>query len=406
MCEAPTCLRLPAMLRSNVSTEDGRILTTHVGSLPRPVDLLDLLKARASGEAVEASVLEDSVRRAVVATVAEQRAHGIDVVTDGEMGKLGFFTYVSERLGGLEARPGAAFPFTFAAEEKAFPEYYERYFAESMIGGTVASMQPLVCSGPLVYRGQEALRRDLDNLATAVGAEGRSRSFVPSIAPSGVGVNEYYGTEEEYFFAVAEAMSVEYRAIVDAGFQLQIDDPFLTEIFSFTDLSEVDRRKGGEMYVEAINHGLRGIPEEKVRFHTCYSINEGPRIFDAALADTVDLVLAVNARYYSFEAANPRHEHEYHVWHDADLPEGKVLMPGRVTHASNIVEHPLLIAERLQRYADRVGRDRVMASADCGFSSQATYRTEVHPTVMWAKFDAMAEGARLASDRLWGRAGR
>ena len=377
----------------------GRIPTSHVGSLPRPTDLLDLYRERAEGRAPDAGMLADRVRQAVAGIVAQQREHGVDVATDGELSKPGFFAYVRERLGGLEARPGAGFPFTFEAEEKAFPEYYERYFAEAMIGGTVAPLEPLVCTGPLTYQGHDALQRDLDNLAAAV--EDSSTAFLPSIAPSGVGVNEYYGSEKEYFFAVAEAMSTEYRAIVDAGFQLQIDDPFLTEIFSFTDMSEADRRRRGEMYVEAINHGLRGIDPEKVRFHTCYSINEGPRVFDVPFAHTVDLVLNVNARVYSFEAANPRHEHEYHLWEDVALPDGKVLMPGVITHASNIVEHPELIAERLQRYAALVGRENVIAGADCGFSSQATYRPEVEPRVMWAKFDALAEGARIASERLW-----
>ncbi len=373
--------------------EIDRILTSHVGSLPRPTDLLDLYRDQVRGPTVT-----DRIRRAVMDIVAEQREHGVDVVTDGEMSKPGFFAYVRERLGGLEVQPGAAFPFTFEAEENAFPEYYQRYFAEAMIGGTVAPLEPLVCTGPLAYRGQDALQRDLDNLAAAVG-NNRGSAFLPSIAPSGVGLNEYYGGEEEYFFAVAEAMSVEYRAIVDAGFQLQIDDPFLTEIFSFTDMSEADRRRRGEMYVEAINHGLRGIDEEKVRFHTCYSINEGPRVFDVPLATIVDLILKVNARVYSFEAANPRHEHEYHLWEEVALPDGKVLMPGMITHASNIVEHPELIAERLGRYARLVGAENVIAGADCGFSSQATYRPEVDPRVMWAKFDALAEGARLASQR-------
>ncbi|MET0188080.1 MAG: cobalamin-independent methionine synthase II family protein [Pseudonocardia sediminis] len=380
---------------------DHGIPTSHVGSLPRPTDLLDLYRQRAEGNEPDADVLRERTRRAVADIVARQREHGIDVVTDGEMSKPGFFAYVRERLGGLEARPGAGFPFTFEAEEKAFPEYYERYFAEAMIGGTVAPLEPLVCTGPLTYEGGDALRRDLDNLGAAVDAAGvdRADAFLPSIAPSGVGVDEYYGDEEAYFFAVAEAMGTEYRAIVDAGFQLQIDDPFLTEIFSFADMSEADRRRRGEMYVEAINHGLRGIDEQKVRFHTCYSINEGPRVFDVPLAHTVDLVLKVNARVYSFEAANPRHEHEYHLWEDVALPEGKVLMPGMITHASNIVEHPELIAERLQRYTRLVGRENVIAGADCGFSSQATYRPEVDPRVMWAKFDALAEGARIASAR-------
>lgn len=369
------------------------IRTTHVGSLPRPTDLLDLLAAPARDD----TAIAERTRTAVAEVVAAQREHGIDVVTDGEMGKLGFFSYVTERLGGLERRPGAETVYSFAAEQEAFPEYYERYFAEAMMGGTVGTIEPVVCTGPVVYRGEEALRRDLGNLAAAVDP---SQAFVPSIAPSGVGVNEYYDSEEEYYFAVADAMNVEYRAIVEAGFTLQVDDPFLTEIYSFHGYDEAARERRGRMYVEAINHALRGIPAEKVRFHTCYSINEGPRVFDVPLADVIELVLAVDARYLSFEAANPRHEHEYHLWETVTLPEDRVLIPGVITHASNIVEHPELIAERLERFARLVGPERVMAGADCGFSSQATYRTEVHPTVMWAKFDAMAEGARLASERL------
>jgi 5-methyltetrahydropteroyltriglutamate--homocysteine methyltransferase len=384
-------------------SDDARIRTTHVGSLPRPQDLLDLLAARQRGEPVADAVLETATRDAVAGIVAAQREHGIDVVTDGEMGKLGFFSYVTERLGGLERRPGAETVYSFAAEQQAFPEYYERYFAQAMMGGTVGTVEPVVCTGPLVYQGEAALRRDLENLAAAVDP---AEAFVPSIAPSGVGVNEYYGSEEEYFFAVADAMSVEYRAIVDAGFTLQVDDPFLTEIYSFHGYDEATRARRGRMYVEAVNHALRGIPAEKVRFHTCYSINEGPRIFDVPLADVIDLVLAVDARYYSFEAGNPRHEHEYHLWETVALPADKVLIPGVITHASNIVEHPELIAERLERFARLVGPERVMAGADCGFSSQATFRPEVDPRVMWAKFDAMAEGARLASSRLFSAAAR
>ena len=201
--------------------------------------------------------------------------------------------------------------------------------------------------------------------------------------------------------ALAEAMHIEYQAIVDAGFLVQVDDPFLTDVFSDPSLSAAEKRKRAEMYVEALNHGLRGIPAEKVRFHTCYGINEGPRVHDAPLQDIVDAMLKVQAGAYSFEAANARHEHEYHVWENVKLPEGKVLIPGVVTHASNIVEHPELIAERLIRYAKLVGRENVIAGTDCGFSSQATYKPEVHPTVVWAKFQAMAEGARLATAQLW-----
>jgi 5-methyltetrahydropteroyltriglutamate--homocysteine methyltransferase len=225
--------------------------------------------------------------------------------------------------------------------------------------------------------------------------------FMPAVAPSGVGKNEYYGTEEEYMHAVAEALRGEYLAIVNADFLLQIDDPFLTELYSYSSLSAADRRKTGEIYVKAINHALRGIPPDKVRFHTCYGINEGPREHDAPLKDMLDVVLKVNAGAYSFEAANPRHEHEYHVWENVKLPDGKLIIPGVVTHASNIVEHPELIAERIVRFARLVGRENVIAGTDCGFSSQATYHPEIHPSVVWAKFRAMAKGARLATEQLW-----
>jgi 5-methyltetrahydropteroyltriglutamate--homocysteine methyltransferase len=270
-----------------------------------------------------------------------------------------------------------------------------------MQGGAITPMVPLVCTGPVSYRGQEAVRSDIDNLKAALEVVKPEEVFVPALAPSGVGMNEYYRTEEKYLHAVAEAMHTEYQAIVDAGFLVQIDDPFLTDVYSDSSLSAAERRKTAERYVEALNHGLRDIPAEKVRFHTCYGINEGPRVHDAPLKDILDVMLKVNAGAYSFEAANPRHEHEYHVWENVKLPEGKVLIPGVVTHASNIVEHPELIAERITRYAKLVGRENVIAGTDCGFSSQATYNPEVHPTVVWAKFQAMAEGARLATAQLW-----
>jgi 5-methyltetrahydropteroyltriglutamate--homocysteine methyltransferase len=378
------------------------ILTTHCGSLPRPKDLLDLMKARASGETGDAAVFDARVRGAVADIVREQVANGVDVVTDGEQGKTGFFAYVSERLGGFESTPGEPAAH-FTAEIQAFPEYYEQYFRQAMLGGRVARMAPLVCRGPITYRGHEAVQRDVDNLKAALVGVQPADVFVPAVAPSGVArnQNEYYQTDEEYLHAIAEAMNTEYKAIVDAGFVVQIDDPFITEVYSFSTDSPAERRKVAETYVEAINHGLRGIPPEQVRFHTCYGINEGPRVHDAALKDIVDVLLRINAGAYSFEAANPRHEHEYHVWESVKLPDGKVIIPGMITHAHNIVEHPELIAERIVQYAERVGRENVLAGADCGFSSQATYTPEVHPTVMWAKFQALAEGARLASARLW-----
>jgi len=379
-----------------------RILTTHCGSLPRPRDLLDMMKARVTGEAHDAEAYARRVRSAVAESVRQQVECGIDVPTDGEQGKLGFFAYVNERLDGFEPKPDRPFGL-FAAEVQAFPDYYKQYFSQAMFGGTVARMVPMACTGPVRYRGHEAVRRDIENLKAALGDVRYEDVFMPAVAPSGAGSNEHYKTDEEYLFAVAEAMRTEYQAIVDAGFLVQIDDPFLTDIYSYSPLGPAERRKTAAMYVEAINHGLKGIPPEKVRFHTCYGINEGPRIHDAPLADILPLMLKVNAVAFSFEAANPRHEHEYHVFEQVKLPEGKLLIPGVITHASNIVEHPELIAERLVRYARLVGRENVVAGADCGFSSQAIYNTEVHPTVVWTKFKAMAEGARLATRMLWGR---
>jgi 5-methyltetrahydropteroyltriglutamate--homocysteine methyltransferase len=373
-----------------------RIQTTHVGSLPRPHDLLDLMKARLAGGAYDRERYETRVRSAVSESVRQQVDCGIDIVADGEQSKPGFFTYIRERLAGFEARPGKKVAF-FDAERQAFPEYYQEYFARAMTGGSIAPVVPMVCTGPVSYKGAEALRRDIENLKVAVAASGAKAAFMPSVAPSGAGSNEYYKSDEEFFFAVADALRQEYKAIVDAGLYLQIDDPFMTDNFSDPALDERERRRFAEIHVEAINHALRGIPTDKVRFHTCYGINEGPRVHDPALGDVAPFFLKVNAGAYSFEAANARHEHEYHYWESAKVADDKVLVPGVITHASNIVEHPELIAERLARFARIVGPERVIASADCGFSSQATYKPEVHPTVIWAKFKAMAEGARLAS---------
>lgn len=377
-----------------------RILTTHVGSLPRPRPLLDLMKAKAEGLAVDPTQYEDRVRTAVADCVRRQAETGIDILTDGEQSKPGFFTYVRERLEGFETRPHQRSE-KFEAEVAAFPEYYEQYFKQAMLGGSIVPAVPLVCTGPVKYRGQEALQRDIDNLKAAAAGVKHHAVFMPSVAPSGVGTNEYYRSDEEFFHAVGAALRAEYQAIVDAGFLLQIDDPFLSENFADPHLDPARRHARATLYVEAINESLRGIPPERVRLHTCYGINEGPRIHEAALADVAGHMLKVNAGAYSFEAANARHEHEYHLWETVKLPEGKVLIPGVITHASNIVEHPELIAERLLRFAKLVGRENVLAGADCGFSSQATYNTEVHPTVIWAKFEALREGAQLASKRLW-----
>jgi 5-methyltetrahydropteroyltriglutamate--homocysteine methyltransferase len=380
-----------------------RILTTHVGSLPRPASVLDLMKTGERGHE-----LDSAVTQAVDAAVRQQIAHGVDVVTDGEQGKGSFFGYVAERLTGFEPRPGARAEL-WSAEVRAFPEYYAEYFRQAMIGGSVVTLEMLVCVGPITYQGHAAIARDIANLTAALAQQPHGEAFLPAVAPSGLGfmagnsqaANEHYPSYPEYLFAVADALHEEYRAIVDAGFLLQVDDPFLTDILGDSALDAMARYERAELFVEAANRALDGIPPDRVRYHTCYSINEGPRVHDAALAEVLPWMLKVRAAALSFEAANARHEHEYHTFETVTLPDDRLLLPGVITHASNIVEHPQLIAERLMRFTQLVGRENVIASADCGFSSQATYRPEVDPRVMWAKFDAMRDGAALASGRLW-----
>ena len=382
--------------------DTSRIMTTHVGSLPRPHDLLDMMKARLTGEgeAPDEAAYQQRVTEAVAEIVQKQVDCGIDVVTDGEISKPGFFVYAKQRLGGLEERPDHKWEF-YTAERDAFPEYYEDYFARAMLGGMVAPVVALYATEPVSYVGEEALNQDIANLKAAVEKSGAKGAFMPSTAPSGVGWNDYYDSEDDFFEALGEAMRVEYKAIIDAGFDVQIDDPFLSDIFGDPDLDEAGMKRKADMYVESINHALRGLPEESIRFHTCYGINEGPRIFEPQLEDVIEHIYRINASVYSFEAANPRHEHDYHAFEQHKLPDGKAIMPGVITHASNIVEHPELIAEWLVRFANIVGRENVIAGADCGFSSQACYKTEVHPTVIWAKFEAMAQGAEIATKKLW-----
>jgi 5-methyltetrahydropteroyltriglutamate--homocysteine methyltransferase len=379
-----------------------RIQTTHIGSLPRPHHLLDQLKAKFSGEPFDEKVFETALRRAVIDVVRKQRECGIDIITDGEFSKPGFFTYIQERLSGFEVRPNQKM-LLFQKEVAAFPEYYADYFKQAMMGGAIVSLAPVVCIGPVRYRGQAPLARDIENIKAAASTAGvpLHQVFLPATAPSGVGINDYYKSEEEYFHALAAEMNKEYKAISDAGLLVQVDDPFLADIFVEPDLDDAGKRRRAEIYVEATNTALDGIPPERVRFHTCYGINEGPRLYEASLPELIGYMLKINAGSYSFEAANPRHEHEYHLFESVKIPDGKVLCPGVITHASNIVEHPELICERILRYANLVGRGNVIAAADCGFSSQALYKTEVHNTVVWEKFKAMRQGADLATRKLW-----
>src|SRR5919108_1561439 len=379
----------------------NRILTTHAGSLARPKDLLEIMDAKLCGEPYDREAYAKWIRSSVAEVVRKQLECGVDIVTDGEQSKPSFNAYLVERLTGIE--PVGTSEERVSArmktdEARGFHEDYEKYFAQHMCG--VGPNLPVACTGPITYKGQEAVQTDIENLKAALNGLNTEEVFMPAIAP-GFFSNQYYRSEEEFQYALAEALREEYLAIVGAGFILQIDDPSLTRLYrTEPSLTVAERVRDAEIYVEALNHALRGIPAEKIRYHTCYGINEGPRIFDIALRDIIGLMLKVNAEAISFEAANPRHEHEWHLWEDIKLPAGKILIPGVITHCSNIVEHPELIAERIGRYAKLVGRENVIGGSDCGFSSQATFIPEVHPMVVWAKFKAMAEGAKLATKRL------
>jgi 5-methyltetrahydropteroyltriglutamate--homocysteine methyltransferase len=298
-----------------------RIQTTHIGSLPRPHALLDVMKAKYSGQPYNQQTFAAMLTEAVNEAVRKQVACGIDIVTDGEFSKPGFFTYIQERLEGFERRPDQKMKL-FQQEVAAFPEYYAEYFKQAMMGGAIVGLAPVVCVGPVKYRGEKLVQADIANVKTAAAAAGvpDHHVFLPATAASGVGINEYYKSDEEYFHALAGELAKEYRAIVDAGILVQIDDPFLPDIFFEPDLDRAQMRRRAEIYVEATNTALKGIPPQMVRFHTCYGINEGPRLYEAALADIIEYVLKIDAGSYSFEAANPRHEHEYHLFESIKIP--------------------------------------------------------------------------------------
>ena len=386
------------------STE--RILSTHVGSLARPHDLLEMMREKEHDRPYDPARFAELVSGAVLDVVRRQAAAGLDIVTDGEQGKVSFLTYVKERLAGFDQVEGETLlPPSWQREIDDFPEYYHSYM--SKYSSAVAPMRVMVCTGPVAYSGQQALATDIANLRAALAdrdvAGAVTEAFLPSTSPSGFGRNDYYATEQDYLTAVAEAMREEYLGIVEAGFLLQIDDPWLIEILTDDGHSDpAERRRRAQEHVEALNHALRGIPEDRIRLHTCYGLNHGPRLNDIALAEVAPVMLGINAGAYSFEVANPRHQHEWRIWADQKLPDGKILLPGLLGHATNYVEHPELIADTICAYAGLVGRENVIASADCGFSSRASFAPEVHPTVVWAKFAALAEGAAIATKRLWG----
>ena len=392
-----------------------RILTTHVGSMPRPESIKSLLRARLAGEAVDDAQLSARAAEAVAEAVRQQARVGLDVVSDGEMGKTSFLAYADDRLTGF-VPVGAGDPglpssnaggswarrIDTRREWRAFRDYYEDYLPRAM----PPSASPTVCRGPISYKGHELLRRDLDAFKAALRGVEVQDAFVPAIAPAmvGRGQNQHYKTEEEYVFAIAEALRVEYKAIVDAGFILQIDDPGLGETWDMMipapPLEEYRRIQARNL--DALNHALAGIPEDRVRYHLCWGSWQGPHVHDLGLRDVIDLMLRVKAQAYSVEAATPRHSYEWRVWEDVKLPDGKLLIPGVIAHTTAVVEHPETVAERITSFARLVGRERVIAGVDCGFAQGALYQRQ-HPSVMWAKFEALVAGARLVSERLWRR---
>jgi len=388
---------------------ERRILTTHVGSLPRPRELLAPLHARDAGDPYDAAALERQIAAAISSVVRRQAELGIDIVNDGEHGRASFATYANTRIGGLERLPhppphvgrptrdSLAFPAVYAEMKKMFG-------ARRELTGKPEDAVSLVCTGPIRYVGHEQIEADLAHLKAALAGAPAHEAFVTAISPTNLEMyfqNRYYRTEDEYLFALAEAMREEYLAIVAAGFVLQIDDPrLITHYNREPELSLDGNRRFIERRVEALNHALRGIAEDRVRFHTCYSINVAPRVHDLEMKHYADLMLKVHAQAYSIEAANPRHEHEWRIWREIKLPGHKILIPGVVSHCVYQVEHPELVAERIERFAGIVGRERVIAGTDCGFAS-ARAGDEVHPDVAWAKLEALVEGARIASRRLW-----
>jgi 5-methyltetrahydropteroyltriglutamate--homocysteine methyltransferase len=400
-----------------------RIVTTHAGSLPRPDDLIELNRARQAGESRDERAYQERLRTAVAEVVRRQRDVGVEVPGDGEYGKAmgqrvnygAWWSYSFQRLGGLtlgtelyrlpprrsERGQVRLTSFSDRRDRQLFAAAYaDPHSGVSTTPGGGPGMRIPVCVGPLTYTGQDAIRADIEHFKAALAAAGVDEGFMTSIAPgsaSRIG-NEHYPTEEEFIYACAAAMREEYKAILDAGLVLQLDDPALAENWDMINPAPTAEayRKFSMVRVEALNHALRGLPQDRIRFHLCWGSWHGPHVTDIPMRDIVEVMLAVDCRAYSFEAGNVRHEHEWKVWRDVKLPEGKLLIPGVVSHATNVVEHPELVADRIVRLAKLVGRENVIAGTDCGLGGR------VHPDIAWAKLGALAQGAALATTQLWG----
>jgi 5-methyltetrahydropteroyltriglutamate--homocysteine methyltransferase len=399
-----------------------RILTTHVGSLSRPDDLIAQNRARAEGEAVDASAYGKTLAAAVAAVVRKQRETGIDIVNDGEFGKPAsraydygsWWNYAFERLDGFaspESIPPsehkkssvAELALTSFANRRDWQRFNEFYQDPQSVGLTGSAARRTarrpVCTGPIRYKGQAQTKADIDNLKMAMAAAGAEEGFMTSVAPASFARAEdlHYKTEEDFVVGAAEAMREEYKAIVDAGLVLQIDDPSLPDNWDMINPEPplAEYKKFALVRIEALNHALRGLPQDRIRYHICWGSWHGPHTTDIPLADIVDVLLRVKAGGYSVEAGNVRHEHEWRVWQGGTLPSGKLLIPGVVSHATNVVEHPRLVADRIVKYANVAGRENVIAGTDCGLGGR------IHPQIAWAKLAALAEGAAIASKELW-----
>jgi 5-methyltetrahydropteroyltriglutamate--homocysteine methyltransferase len=382
-----------------------RILTSHVGSLIRPPALQEFLRARQGRKPFDQDAYAKCLANSVADVVKQQAQAGIDVVSDGEFGKsISWSQYVLERLSGFERRPiktDTANPFKRGADRERFAEFYAELDAHDGVATTTES----ICVGPIKYTGQAELQRDIDNFKAALKTVKVEEAFLPVAAPASVipdRKNEYYKNDDELLEAIADAMHTEYKMIVDAGFVLQLDDArnAVTYDRMVPPAKFEDYRRWLGAQVEIINHAIKGLPADRIRYHVCWGSWPGPHVSDVPLKDIVDLILKVKVGAYVIEGANPRHEHEWKVWKDAKLAPGQILIPGVISHATNVVEHPELVSERIVRLAEIVGRENVIAGTDCGFA-QGPFHRRVHPSIMWAKLEALVAGARLASKALW-----
>jgi len=385
-----------------------RILTTHVGSLIRPPKLQEFLRAKQGGKPYDEQGFQKCLSDSVAEVVKQQEDAGIDVVSDGEFGKsISWAQYALTRLSGFERRPiktDAANPFKRGADRTKFAEFYEELDEKQAVSTTTEA----ICTGPISYVGNDELERDIRNFKTALAKVKVEEAFLPVAAPASVipdRKNEYYKNDEELQVAIAAAMRTEYKTIVDAGFIVQLDDARSAVTYDrmVPPGSFADYKRWLETQIEILNHAIEGLPQDRVRYHICWGSWPGPHTSDVPLKDIVDVVLKAKVGAFVIEGANPRHEHEWKVWKDAKLAPGQILIPGVISHATNVVEHPELVAERIVRLANLVGRENVIAGTDCGFAQGPFYR-RVHPSIMWAKLEALAEGARLASKELWGTA--